>query len=143
MDFELHPAIPLAPRISHILISAAPMLVEALNGHSNLHIFQLLHCLQKTARAFSAARTTGLPWKCAQTFTVFQLLTMREANHHMHLIREHDLLLCEDARETMEHISRAMNEAANNAIVLRYSSAVDPFLEGMMNHAENQADRIF
>lgn len=66
-------------------------------------------------------------------------MTILEENRHTLLILEHDPLLYEDAREMVEYVSRAMKEAANRAIVLLYSPAVDPSLEEMMSYA----DRIF
>ncbi len=73
-------------------------------------------------------------------FTVSQLMTILEEAQHSLIIVEHDPMLYDDAAaETVEYISHALGDAAEEAALLLYSPEVDPFLEDLMK----TADRAF
>jgi hypothetical protein len=46
-----------------------------------------------------------------RAFTVYQLMTILEENHHSFLIVEHDPLLYEDAGEMEEYLAQALKKA--------------------------------
>ncbi len=48
-------------------------------------------------------------------FTVFQLMTILEENHHNFLIVEHDPLLYEDAGEMVEYLAQALNQGISGS----------------------------
>ncbi len=74
-----------------------------------------------------------------RAFTVFQLMTVLEQNHHTIVIIEHDPLLYEDGQEMTEYVSQAMRECAKEASVLLYAPSADPYLEEIIKNA----DRVF
>ncbi len=74
-----------------------------------------------------------------RAFTVFQLMTVLEQNHHTIVIIEHDPLLYENAQEMTEYVSQAMRVASNEAAVLLYAPGADPYLEELVKNA----DRVF
>ena len=62
-----------------------------------------------------------------RAFTVFQLMTILEENHHSFLIVEHDPLLYEDAeRRMVEYLAQALRQTSRGATILLYAPALDP-----------------
>ncbi len=74
-----------------------------------------------------------------RAFTVFQLMTILEENHHSFLIVEHDPLLYEDAGEMVEYLAQALKQTSREATILLYAPALDPHLQKMTE----LADRVF
>ena len=65
-----------------------------------------------------------------RAFTVFQLMTILEENHHSFLIVEHDPLLYEDAEKRMvEYLAQALKQTSREATILLYAPALDPHLQ--------------
>jgi hypothetical protein len=56
-----------------------------------------------------------------RAFTVFQLMTILEENHHSFLIVEHDPLLYEDAAEMVEYLAQPLKQTSREATILLYS----------------------
>jgi DNA polymerase I len=62
-----------------------------------------------------------------RAFTVFQLMTILEENHHSFLIVEHDPLLYEDAEKKMvEYLAQALRQTSREATILLYAPSLDP-----------------
>ena len=74
-----------------------------------------------------------------RAFTVFQLMTILEENHHSLLIVEHDPPLHEDAKEMVEYLAQALKQTSREATILLYAPALDPHLQKMTE----LADRVF
>ena len=74
-----------------------------------------------------------------RAFTVFQLMTIPEENHHCFLIVEHDPLLYEDAGEMVEYLAQALKQTSREATILLYAPALDPHLQKIAE----LADRVF
>jgi DNA polymerase I len=75
-----------------------------------------------------------------RAFTVFQLMTILQENHHSFLIVEHDPLLYEDAEKRMvEYLAQALRQTSREATILLYSPALDPHLKKITD----LADRVF
>ena len=70
-----------------------------------LHLRQLLRILGQLDRNFTELDVR-------RAFTVFQLMTILEENHHSFLIVEHDPLLYEDAREMVEYLAQALKQTS-------------------------------
>jgi hypothetical protein len=64
-----------------------------------------------------------------RAFTVYQLMTILEENHHSFLIVEHDPLLYEDAGEMVEYIAQTLRQTSREATILLYAPALDPHLQ--------------
>ena len=58
-----------------------------------------------------------------RAFTVFQLMTILEENHHSFLIVEHDPLLYEDAGKMVEYLAQALKQTSREATILLYALA--------------------
>ena len=61
-----------------------------------------------------------------RAFTVFQLMTILQENHHSFLIVEHDPLLYEDAMDMAEYLAQALKQTFRETTVLLYAPALDP-----------------
>ena len=71
-----------------------------------------------------------------RAFTVFQLMTILEENHHSFLIVEHDPLLYEDAGEMVEYLAQALKQTSREATILLYAPALDPQTQKMTEQAD-------
>lgn len=139
MDFELYPTITLRPRSFNALLAPREMFVQALNSHLNLQRFRVLYICGNYSGILSSLDRRFEDLEVRRAFTVFQLMTILEENHHTILFIEHDPTLYEDAAEMTEYVSQAMREAAKEATVLLYAPGADPFLEELVANA----DRVF
>ncbi len=139
MDFELHSTITLGPRSFNALIAPKEIFVQALNRNLNLQRFKVLYVTGNYSAILSHLDRRFEALEIRRGFTVFQLMTILEENHHSLIFIEYDPLLYEDAQEMTEYISQAMKDAAKEAAVLLYAPGVDPFLEELIKNA----DRVF
>jgi hypothetical protein len=105
----------------------------------NLQLFKVLFVICNYSGILSRLHRRFTELEIRRGFTTFQLITIVEEAHHSLIIVEHEALLCEDAREMTEYISKALRQAAHEATVLLYSSGIDPFLEDLTK----LADRVF
>jgi len=75
-----------------------------------------------------------------RAFTVFQLMTILEENHHSFLIVEHDPLLYEDVGEMVEYLAQTLKQTSGEAAIRLHSPALDPHQQKM---TDELADRVF
>jgi hypothetical protein len=66
-------------------------------------------------------------------------MTILEEAHHSLIIVEHDPIFYEDAQDMTGYIAKALKQASYEAVVLLYSSEIDPFLEDLTK----LDDRVF
>ena len=139
MEIELHPAVSLLPETFNILVAPVEMLVEALNSHLNLQRYKVLYIPGNYSRILSRLDRKITELEIRRAFTVFQLMTILEENHHSFLIIEHDPMLYEDAKEMVEYVAQALKQTSREATILLYSPALDPHLQKITE----LADRVF
>lgn len=139
MEIELRPAVSLLPETFNILVAPVEMLVEALNSHLNLQRYKVLYIPGNYSRILSQLDRKITELEIRRAFTVFQLMTILEENHHSFLIVEHDPLLYEEAKEMIEYVAQAMKQTSREATILLYSPALDPHLQKLAE----LADRVF
>jgi len=139
MDFELYPTITLRSRSVSALLAPREMFIQALNRNLNLQRFNVIYVCGNYSSILSSLDRRFEALDVRRAFTVFQLMTVLEQNHHTIVIIEHDPLLYEDAQEMTEYVSQAMREASNDATVLLYAPGADPYFEELVKNA----DRVF
>lgn len=139
MDFELYPTITLRSRSFNALLATREMFIQALNRNLNLQRFKVLYVTGNYSGVLSGLDRRFNALEIRRGFTVFQLMTILEENHHSLIIIEHDPMLYEDAAEMTEYIAQAMVEAAKESTVLLYAPVADPYLEELVKNA----DRVF
>ena len=139
MDFELLPTVSLLPETFNILIAPVELLAGALNSHLELQRYKILFISGNYSRILSRLNRNITDLEVRRAFTVFQLMTILEENHHSFLIVEHDPLLYEDAGEMVEYLAQALKQTSREATILLYAPALDPHLQKMME----LADRVF
>lgn len=139
MEIKLHPAVSLLPDTFNILIALPEMLVDAINNNSNLQRYKVLFISGNYSRILSRLNRNITELDVRRAFTVFQLMTILEENHHTFLIVEHDPLLYEDASEMVEYVAQHFRQTSKEAIVLLYSPALDQHMEKITP----LADRVF
>jgi hypothetical protein len=139
MEIELHPAVSLLQNTFNVLVSPVEMLVDAINSNLNLQRYKVLFVSGNYSRILSRLNRNITEMDVRRAFTVFQLMTILEENHHTLLIVEHDPMLYEDASEMVEYIAQHLRQTSREATVLLYSPALDPHLEKMTP----LADRVF
>jgi DNA polymerase I len=115
------------------------MLVDALNSHLELQRYKILFICGNYSRILSGLDRNFTELEIRRAFTVFQLMTTLEVNHHSFLIVEHDPMLYEDAKEMVEYVAQALKQTSRETTILLYSPALDPSLEKMTE----LADRVF
>jgi DNA polymerase I len=115
------------------------MFIQALNRNLNLQRFNVIYVCGNYSSILSSLDRRFEALDVRRAFTVFQLMTVLEQNHHTIVIIEHDPLLYEDAQEMAEYVSQAMREASNEAAVLLYAPGADPYFEELVKNA----DRVF
>jgi hypothetical protein len=98
MEIELHPAVFLLPETNSLLIAPVEMLAVAQSSHLELQRYKILFI---SGRSESRLNRNITELEVRRAFTVFQLMTIQEENHHSFLIVEHDPLLYEDAEKKM------------------------------------------
>ena len=139
MEIELLPTVSLLPETFSVLIAPVEMLTGALNSHLELQRYKILFVSGNYSRILSRLDRNITELEIRRAFTVFQLMTILEENHHCFLIVEHDPLLYEDAGEMVEYLAQALKQTSREATILLYSPALDPHLEKMTE----LADRVF
>jgi DNA polymerase I len=139
MDIELHPSISLTPGTFSVLVAPGEVLAGAINSHPELQRCKTLFICGNYSRILSRLDRNVTVLDVRRAFTVFQLMTILEENHHSLLIVEHDPLLYEDAGEMVEYLAQALKQASREATVLLYAPAMDPHLQKIAG----LADRVF
>ena len=139
MEIELHPAVSLQENTFDVLIAPVEMLVNAINSNLNLQRHKVLFISGNYSRILSRLDRNVTVLDVRRAFTVFQLMSILEENHHSLLIVEHDPLLYEDAGEMVEYLAQALKQASREATVLLYAPAMDPHLQKIAG----LADRVF
>jgi len=112
------------------------MLDGALNSHLELQRYKILFI---SGRSSSWLNRNITQLDVRRAFTVYQLMTILEENHHSFLIVEHDPLLYEDAGEMVEYLAQALRQTSREATILLYAPALDPHLQKLTE----LADRVF
>ena len=136
MEIELFPAVSLLPETFNVLIAPVEMLTGALNSHLELQRYKILFISGNYSRILSRLNRNITELEVRRAFTVFQLMTILEENHHSFLIVEHDPLLYEDAREMVEYLAQALKQTSREATILLYAPALDPHLQKMTELAD-------
>ena len=139
MEIELHPAVSLLPETFNVLVAPVEMLVDALNSRLNLQRYKILYIPGNYSRILSRLDRNITELEIRRAFTVFQLMTVLEENHHSFLIVEHDPMLYEGAKEMVEYVAQALKQTSREATILLYSPALDPHLQKITG----LADRVF
>jgi hypothetical protein len=139
MEIELHPAVSLAPETFSVLVAPVEVLADALNSHLELQRYKILFISGNYSRILSRLDRKITELDVRRAFTVFQLMTILEENHHSFLIVEHDPLLYEDAGEMVEYLAQALRQTSREATILLYAPALDPHLQKLTE----LADRVF
>ena len=139
MEIELLPTVSLLPETFSVLIAPVEMLTGALNSHLELQRYKILFISGNYSRILSRLNRNITELEVRRAFTVFQLMTILEENHHSFLIVEHDPMLYEDAGEMVEYLAQALKQTSREATILLYAPALDPHLQKMTE----LADRVF
>lgn len=139
MEIELHPAVSLLQDTFNILVAPPEILVDAINTNPILQRYKVLFISGNYSRILSKLNRNITELDVRRAFTVFQLMTILDENHHSFLIVEHDPLLYEDASEMVEYVAQHLRQTSREATVLVYAPAMDPHLEKMTP----LADRVF
>ena len=121
MEIELLPTVSLLPETFNILIAPVELLAGALNSHLELQRNKILFISGNYSRILSRLNRNITELEVRRAFTVFQLMTILEENHHSFLIVEHDPLLYEDAGEMVEYLAQALKQTSREATILLYS----------------------
>ena len=103
MEIELLPTVSLLPETFNVLIAPVELLAGALNSHLELQRYKILFISGNYSRILNRLNRNFTELKVRRAFTVFQLMTILEENHHSFLIVEHDPLIYEDLREMVEY----------------------------------------
>ena len=139
MEIELLPTVSLLPETFNVLIAPVELLTGALNSHLELQRYKILFISGNYSRILSRLNRNITELEVRRAFTVFQLMTILEENHHSFLIVEHDPLLYEDAGEMVEYLAQALKQTSREATILLYAPALDPHLQKITE----LADRVF
>ena len=139
MDIELLPTVSLLPETFNVLIAPVEMLAGALNSLLELQRYKILFISGNYSRILNRLNRNFTELEVRRAFTVFQLMTILEENHHSFLIVEHDPLLYEDAGEMVEYLAQALKQTSREATILLYAPALDPHLQKLTE----LADRVF
>ncbi|MFZ2471379.1 MAG: hypothetical protein WAW52_05480 [Methanothrix sp.] len=133
------PTVSLLSETFSILIAPVDMLAGALNSHLELQRYKILFISGNYSRILSQLNRNITQLEVRRAFTVFQLMTILEENHHSFLIVEHDPLLYEDAGEMVEYLAQALRQTSREATILLYAPALDPHRQKITD----LADRVF
>ena len=126
MEIELHPIVSLLPETFSVLVAPVELLAGTLNSHLELQRYKILFICGNYSRILSRLDRNFTDLEVRRAFTVFQLMTIPEENHHCFLIVEHDPLLYEDAGEMVEYLAQALKQTSREATILLYALAVEP-----------------
>jgi hypothetical protein len=97
MEIELLPTVSMLPETFSVLVAPVEMLAGALNSHLELQRYKILFISGNYSRILNRLNRNFTELEVRRAFTVYQLMTILEENHHSFLIVEHDPLLYEDA----------------------------------------------
>jgi len=111
----------------------------ALKSHLELHGYKIFFICVNYSRILSRLNRNFTQLEVRRAFTVFQLMTILEENHHSLLIVENNPLLYEGAKEMVDYLAQALKQTSREATVLLYAPALDPYLQKMTE----LADRVF
>ena len=136
MDFDLYPTITLRSQSFNALLAPRELFVQALNRNQNLQRFRVLYVTGNYSAVLSRLDRRFKALEVRRGFTVFQLMTILEENHHSIIFLEHDPLLYEDATEMTEYVSLALRDAAKETAVLLYAPGADPYFEELVKNAD-------
>ncbi len=139
MDFELYPTITLRSRSFNALIAPRDMFIQAINRNLNPQRFRVIYVCGNYSSILISLDRRFEAIDIHRAFTIFQLMTVLEQNHHTIVIIEHDPMLYENAQEMTEYVSQAMRETAKEAAVFLSAQGADPYLEELIMNA----DRVF
>jgi hypothetical protein len=140
MEIELLPTVSLLPETFSVLVSPVELMTGALNSHLELQRYKILFISGNYSRILSRLNRNITELDVRRAFTVFQLMTILQENHHSFLIVEHDPLLYENVEKRMvEYLAQALKQASREATVLLYAPALDPQLQKLTE----LADRVF
>ena len=139
MEIELLPTVSLLPQTFSVLIASVEMLADALNSHLELQRYKILFISGNYSRILSRLNRNITELEVRRAFTIFQLMTILEENHHSFLIVEHDPLLYEDAGEMVEYLAQVLRQTSREATILLYAPALDPHMQKLTE----LADRVF
>ena len=82
------------------------------------------------SRILNRLNRNNMSLEVRRAFTVFQLMTILEENHHSFLIVDHDPFLYEDAEKRMvEYLAQALRQISREATILLYAPVLDPHLQ--------------
>jgi hypothetical protein len=98
MEIELLPTVSMLPETFSVLVAPVEMLAGALNSHLELQRYKILFISGNYSRILNRLNRNFTELEVRRAFTVYQLMTILEENHHSFLIVEHDPLLYEDAK---------------------------------------------
>jgi hypothetical protein len=117
------------PETFSVLVAPVELLAGAQNSHLELQRYKILFICGNYSRILSRLDGNFTEPKVRCAFTVFQLMTILQENHHSLLIVEHDPLLYEDAEKRMvEYLAQALKQTSREAPILLYAPALDPHL---------------
>jgi len=136
MEIELYPAVSLLPETFSVLVAPEEVMAGAINSHPELQRYKILFISGNHSRILSRLDRNVTLLDVRRAFTVFQLVTALEENHHSLLIVEHDPLLYEDAREMVVYVAQRLRQTSREATVLLYAPAMDPHLQQMAELAD-------
>jgi DNA polymerase I len=139
MEIELLPTVSLIPETFSVLIAPVELLAGAINSHLELQRYKILFISGNYSRILNRLNRNFTQVEVRRVFTVFQLMTILEENHHSFLIVEHDPLLYEDAGEMVEYLAQALRQTSREATILLHASALDTYLQKLTE----LADRVF
>jgi DNA polymerase I len=139
MEIALLPTVSLLPETFSVLVAPVELLAGAINSHPELQRYKILFISGNHSRILSRLNRNITELDVRRAFTVFQLMTILQENHHSFLIVEHDPLLYEGAKEMVDYLAQALKLASREATVLLYAPALDPHLQKITE----LADRVF
>jgi DNA polymerase I len=139
LTIELHPAVSLLQDTFNVLVAPPELLADAINNNLNLQRYKVLFISGNYSRILRKLNRNITELDVRRAFTVFQLMTILDENHHSFLIVEHDPMLYEDASKMVEYVAHHLRQTSREATVLLYSPAMDPQLEKITP----LADRVF
>ena len=124
MEIELHPAVSLVQDTFNVLVAPPELLVDAINNNLNLQRYKVLFISRNYSRILRKLNRNITELDVRRAFTVFQLMTILDENHHSFLIVEHDPVLYEDASEMVEYVAQHLRQTSRDAPVSVYSPAL-------------------
>jgi hypothetical protein len=136
MDFELLPTITFHPRSFNALVAPRKTFIGALNRNLNLQRFRVLYVTGNYSGILTHLDRRFTELEIRRGFTAFQIMTILEEARHSLIFVEHDPMLYEDAKEMTEYVSQALQQTAQEATVLLFSSGIDPYFEDLVQNAD-------